>query len=54
MILDIVFGYSGSFTSTGTTLYLPVSGSQGSPRFIELQTTKIEKRLQGKEIITIS
>lgn len=52
-LIDILFAITGSQVGNTFTLYLPVSGSQGSPNFIEAQTVFFEKKLIRDDIINI-
>lgn len=50
---DILFAVTGSAVGITFTVELPVSGSVGSPVFIEAQTVYFEKKLFGQEVISI-
>lgn len=50
---DILFLTTGSYSSPGVILYIPVSGSTGSLTLIEPQTIKFEVKLVRPEIISI-
>lgn len=52
-LTDILFAVTGSQIGNSFTIYLPVSGSQGSPNFIEAQTVFFEKKLIREDIISI-
>ena len=53
VLTDILFAVTGSAVGTPFEIYLPVSGSVGSPAFIEPQTTNYEIKIPGKENISI-
>jgi hypothetical protein len=50
---DILFAITGSQVGNTFTLHLPISGSQGSPIFIEAQTVFFEKKLIRNDVISI-
>ena len=50
---DILFAVTGSSIGNTFTIKLPISGSGGSPSFIEAQTVLFEKRLFGSENKTV-
>jgi len=52
-LTDILFAITGSQVGNTFTIQLPVSGSQGSPIFIEAQTVFFEKKLIRDDIINI-
>lgn len=54
VLADILFAITGSEVGNTFTIEIPVSGSVGSPAFIEAQTVFFEKKLTGKEFIIIS
>lgn len=52
VLTDILFAVTGSAVGNTFTIDIPVSGSVGSPAFIEPQTYNYEIRIPGKEFIT--
>lgn len=52
-LTDILFAVTGSQIGNSFTIYLPVSGSQGNPNFIEAQTVFFEKKLIKEDVISI-
>lgn len=52
-LTDILFAVTGSGVGNTFTIFLPVSGSVGSPAFIEAQTVYFSQTLLGKENINV-
>lgn len=52
VLTDILFAVTGSAVGNTFTIEIPVSGSVGSPAFIEPQTVYYQIRIPGKEFIT--
>lgn len=52
VLADILFAVTGSAVGNTFTIEIPVSGSVGSPAFIEPQTIYYQIRIPGKEFIT--
>lgn len=52
ILTDILFAVTGSQVGNTFTIEIPVSGSTGSPSFVEAQTVNYEVKLPGKEFIT--
>jgi len=48
---DILFAVTGSAVGNTFTLFMPISGSVGSPNFIEPQTVYYEVKVPGREFI---
>lgn len=53
ILTDILFAVTESHVGNTFEIYIPVSGSVGSPAFIEPQTVYYEIKLPGKENISI-
>jgi hypothetical protein len=53
MLEDILFFVTGSGLGNTFTISLPISGSTGSPYFIEAQTVYFENIITNKEFIVI-
>ena len=53
ILTDILFLVTGSGLGNTFIIEIPVSGSTGSPSFIEPQTVYYEIKLPGKENISI-
>ena len=53
VLTDILFAVTGSAVGNTFTIEIPVSGSVGSPAFIEPQTSYYEIKIPGKEQINI-
>ena len=52
ILTDILFAVTGSGIGNTFTIEIPVSGSTGSPSFIEPQTVYYAIKLPGKEFIS--
>ena len=52
VLTDILFAVTGSAVGNTFTIDIPVSGSVGSPAFIEPQTVFYQIKIPGKEIIS--
>lgn len=53
VLTDILFAVTQSAVGNTFTIEIPVSGSVGSPSFIEAQTVYFSQTLLGKENINI-
>ena len=53
VLTDILFAVTGSAVGNTFTIEIPVSGSVGSPAFIEPQTANYEIKVPGREIISV-
>jgi len=53
ILTDILFAVTQSAVGNTFTIEIPVSGSTGSPAFIEPQTVYFEVKLTGREFVTI-
>lgn len=53
VLTDILFAVTGSAVGNTFTIDIPVSGSVGSPAFIEPQTVNYEIKIPGKEYISV-
>jgi len=53
ILTDILFAVTQSAVGNTFTIEIPVSGSVGSPAFIEPQTVYFEVKLTGREFISI-
>lgn len=53
VLTDILFAVTGSAVGNTFTIEIPVSGSVGSPAFIEPQTVNYQIKIPGKEYISI-